>query len=203
MDNEEDRKLCVAVEAFEKLPRSGNPVGRQRWARISSFVASRNSKQCRDRWNCLTNGFSKRQGWSSVEDQKLIAAQATHGNAWVRIATEFPGRSDNMLKSRFRVLKQTKSNDKREPTGENSMIKEEEDACHEPQPTGMCTVEIPEIETHYNQEIHSVKIQEPCLKLTSEEEPVCVAENEADDLLAFSTFWLHSPKYVQTNSKDV
>jgi len=102
--NFEDQELISRVEDF--LEASGGKTSETRipWSGIADKVEGRNAKQCRDRWLALNKTQNKRI-WTMEEDLKLLRLYRMNGNRWVRIASEFRNRNDNMIKSRFRVLK--------------------------------------------------------------------------------------------------
>lgn len=85
---------------------TASPFNLQRrvsWLEVAKLVHGRTSKQCRDRWLSICPAVAKRE-WTKEEDQMLIELYKTYKNRWVKIATCFEGRNDNMIKSRFRAL---------------------------------------------------------------------------------------------------
>jgi len=110
---EEDNRLKAVLAVLKKGGKevAGPSVGglltseRQRisWALVAKQMKTRSAKQCRDRWNSICPGIKKKE-WTVEEDEKLLKFYRVYKNQWVKIATHFKDRNDNMLKSRFRSL---------------------------------------------------------------------------------------------------
>uniref|UniRef100_A0A7S2RMD4 Uncharacterized protein n=1 Tax=Mucochytrium quahogii TaxID=96639 RepID=A0A7S2RMD4_9STRA len=105
---EEDDLLKAAVEnARVNVPAKDGNIEKTRiiWSKVAEIVPCRSSKQCRDRFQCLS-GSSKKSNktWTRKEDRLLLVLHQEFQNRWVKIATYFEGRNDNMLKSRYRLL---------------------------------------------------------------------------------------------------
>jgi len=98
----EDKQLRTVVAELQR-PGATASDPKVSWSAVAKRIPTRSAKQCRDRWNSITPGIRKRE-WTQEEDELLLRLYAKHKNSWVRIAKEFNGRNDNMLKSRFRAL---------------------------------------------------------------------------------------------------
>mmetsp|Transcript_9994 Transcript_9994/g.16359 ORF Transcript_9994/g.16359 Transcript_9994/m.16359 type:complete len:185 (+) Transcript_9994:441-995(+) len=116
-NTEEDTLLMDAASNLAALVnRSGQVKVRVPWRKVSQEVPNRSPKQCRDRYNCLLvqsarndksiTSPSRKQSWKPEEDSLLLTMHEVYQNQWVKIAAYFPGRSDNMIKSRYRFLSQ-------------------------------------------------------------------------------------------------
>mmetsp|Transcript_27154 Transcript_27154/g.43623 ORF Transcript_27154/g.43623 Transcript_27154/m.43623 type:complete len:234 (-) Transcript_27154:231-932(-) len=101
----EDELLVKAIKSnkTEAFTCDGGKKTKINWKAVASEISGRTPKQCRDRWNCVGLGIHKK-AWTPEEDALLIRLQKIYNNQWVRIAKEFHGRNDNMIKSRFRLL---------------------------------------------------------------------------------------------------
>jgi hypothetical protein len=91
---EEDECLRSAVNAF----------GTDSWGKISTLVATRSGKQCRERWIGQLAPFVSKDSWTSAEDAVLHRQHAFNGNRWTAIAAELPGRSALQVKNRWNWL---------------------------------------------------------------------------------------------------
>jgi len=91
---DDDEKLRVLVERF----------GTNDWNTISSEIAGKNPRQCKERWlNYLSPGLNT-STWTAEEDSLLLAKYAELGCKWVQIAQFLPKRTDSMVKNRFNKL---------------------------------------------------------------------------------------------------
>lgn len=67
-------------------------------------MGSRTSKQCRERWcHHLSPAINKKK-FSAAEDAMLMGMLEIHGMKWSMIARHMPGRTEDMIRSRFKSL---------------------------------------------------------------------------------------------------
>jgi hypothetical protein len=91
---DEDQRLIDAVAAY----------GLNSWARISTLVPGRSSKQCRERWLGQLSPAVQKVNWTAEEDAVLFHGHSMHGNRWTIIAQLLPGRSAICVKNRWNWL---------------------------------------------------------------------------------------------------
>mmetsp|Transcript_18037 Transcript_18037/g.56493 ORF Transcript_18037/g.56493 Transcript_18037/m.56493 type:complete len:265 (-) Transcript_18037:200-994(-) len=88
---DEDARLLQAVTVH----------GPRLWDKIAAHVATRDARQCRDRWaHHLRPGVVKKP-WTREEDAKLDLFISSLGHRWSDISANMPGRSCNDVKNRF------------------------------------------------------------------------------------------------------
>ena len=90
----EDMMLMKAVQTY----------GIYQWENVALMVPCRNARQCRDRWCNFLDPSLNHNSWTEEEDTKLWQLFLKFGNKWVRIAKQFPNRTDGMIKNRWKVL---------------------------------------------------------------------------------------------------
>jgi len=83
----------------------------QDWMRIASQINGRTTKQCRERWKLSLDPTINREPWTIEEDTLLVDLHESFGNKWAEIKTQFRGRTDNAVKSRYKTLSKKSSSD--------------------------------------------------------------------------------------------
>lgn len=93
----EDKLLSELVGQFKSSPID--------WSHISQELGRRGVKkqarQARERWSNHLDPSLERDSLDSAQNRKLFELHSSAGNSWKRIASEFPGRSDNNIKNQF------------------------------------------------------------------------------------------------------
>lgn len=95
---EEDSRLVALVR---KLAVKGMI---KNWAGVANDVRGRTSKQCRERWFNHLDPSLKRGNYTAEEDRLIVEQQALLGNRWSVISGMLPGRTEDMVKIRFKAL---------------------------------------------------------------------------------------------------
>ena len=75
--------------------------GTKNWTKLASLLPGRIGKQCRERWRNHLDPANNHGAWTAEEDALLVELHKQYGNAWVKIAAQMPGRSDNSIKNRW------------------------------------------------------------------------------------------------------
>jgi len=101
---EEDAQLLRIVQQTQReYPGKGLS-----WITIAKGVFGRSAKQCRERYTLNLDPNIKREKFTLEEDDVLLLAYARLGSKWSKIKMELPGRTENMVKTRFKSLSRTK-----------------------------------------------------------------------------------------------
>ncbi|KAK4062510.1 uncharacterized protein Triagg1_9880 [Trichoderma aggressivum f. europaeum] len=95
----ESRKGPWSPEESHRLITLVRLMGPQDWVSIASYMASRNAKQCRERYHQNLDPSLRHDPISEDEARHIMDLYAKYGTAWARIAEHLPGRSDNAIKN--------------------------------------------------------------------------------------------------------
>lgn len=87
---EEDAKLLSLVRIF----------GANQWKVVSAAMVTRNSRQCRERYNNYLNPALRSDSWTQDEDEQLCQLIEKHGPRWSCIARNFGDRSVSAVRDR-------------------------------------------------------------------------------------------------------
>jgi hypothetical protein len=88
---DEDKKLIEWVKV----------EGPHKWSQCAELIPGRSGKQCRERWFNTLNPDVKKGNWTAEEDYNIFYLFSEYGSKWSKIATHFPGRTENSVKNRF------------------------------------------------------------------------------------------------------
>lgn len=78
--------------------------GPKNWGEVAVQIPGRTAKQCRERWCNHLDPRIKKGGWTPLEDEALVEAQAYLGKKWAQISKYLPGRTENAVKIRWKSL---------------------------------------------------------------------------------------------------
>ena len=92
---EEDKKLIELVSNH----------GTSDWLLISSKMHGRTCRQCRERWNNHLSPIINNNEFTFEEDRFILRKYFEIGPRWTAIAQLLDGRTDQMIKNRFYLLK--------------------------------------------------------------------------------------------------
>ncbi len=95
---EEDNLLLSAMDEVTK------EIGHVKWCLVAKRLPSRSPKQCRERFVYNLDPKISKAPWTIEEDAFLLFSQKHLGNAWARIASCLPGRTENSTKTRFKSI---------------------------------------------------------------------------------------------------
>ncbi|KAL7931227.1 hypothetical protein V8C35DRAFT_310729 [Trichoderma chlorosporum] len=95
----EPRKGPWSPEESHRLIALVRLMGPQDWVSIASYMASRNAKQCRERYHQNLDPNLRHDPITEEEARLIMDLYARYGTAWARIAEQLPGRSDNAIKN--------------------------------------------------------------------------------------------------------
>ncbi len=80
---EEDKQLKNLVDQYG-----------EKWAEIAKEMSGRTDLQCKQRYKQTLNPTIKHEKWTEKEDEQLKNLVDQHGENWVKIAKEMPGRTN-------------------------------------------------------------------------------------------------------------
>jgi Myb-like DNA-binding domain len=99
--SDEDEAIKVAISKY----RMGNYIP---FSTVASKIPGRNAKQIAQRWRCQLDPTISRGNFSKKEDILLIVCRLLKKLSFRQISERYMARSENQLRSRYFVLKQSK-----------------------------------------------------------------------------------------------
>jgi hypothetical protein len=79
-------------------------LGDRNWSEIERLMPGRTSRQCRERWNLYLSPSVSNATWTPEEDLVLIRLSQVVGPKWTVITKNFPRRTPNNVKNRYKQL---------------------------------------------------------------------------------------------------
>jgi hypothetical protein len=92
--HEEDLCLVALVEKY----------GTKNWPIVAQAMATRNIRQCRERWTNYLHPYLRTGSWTAEEDQRLEEKFAEYGTKWNKISKFFIHRAPLSLRNRHMAL---------------------------------------------------------------------------------------------------
>jgi hypothetical protein len=90
----EDMKLSSLVSVH----------GEDNWEIIAEQMPDRTRRQCSERWKHYLSPTVLKSRWTAEEDAELLRCFQQYGSQWKYLEAFFPGRKDNQLKNRHKLL---------------------------------------------------------------------------------------------------
>ncbi|KAI5967863.1 BAS1 [Candida margitis] len=112
---EEDSELANLVST--KLKQNGD-IELIDWEKIADKMSpdgSRKSKDCRKRWSNSLDPALRKGKWTPEEDELLVKAFQKFGSAWLKVAQEIKGRTDDQCAKRYVEVLDPKTKDRLKP----------------------------------------------------------------------------------------
>ena len=91
-------------EEDDKLRELVKKLGEQNWLMVSSYMKTRNSRQCKDRWFQYLSPNANVKPWTEEEELCLRYLVVELNGRWTEIAKRFPGRSDSQVRNKWRTI---------------------------------------------------------------------------------------------------
>jgi hypothetical protein len=95
------RRGRFTPEEDDRLRKLIAELGPNAWELVSESMPERTVRQCRDRWCSYLSDVNKDTPWMPEEDALLLRKIDEFGPHWVRIAQDFPNRSNLTIKRRW------------------------------------------------------------------------------------------------------
>ena len=112
---EEDAELSNLVS---KELEYGRDLESLDWDRIAETISPdglRKSKDCRKRWSNSLDPALRKGKWTPEEDDLLVKAFEKFGSAWLKVAQEIKGRTDDQCAKRYVEILDPKTKDRLKP----------------------------------------------------------------------------------------
>ena len=93
----------------ELLKELVSKYGADNWKRIASKMENRNSRQCKERWNCYLSPDINKSPWTDEEDRLLIKLYREIGSKWKIISSAFKNRTHISVRNRMKTLLKQKT----------------------------------------------------------------------------------------------
>jgi hypothetical protein len=78
--------------------------GEDNWGIIAEQMPNRTRRQCSERWKHYLSPTVLKSRWTAEEDAELLRCFQQYGSQWKQLEVFFPGRKDNQLKNRHKLL---------------------------------------------------------------------------------------------------
>lgn len=119
-------KMKFTPEEDAKLAKLVAMHGSKDWSKIAMHMGTRNSRQCRERWNNYVNPALRTEPWTDEEDRILQEKYNEYGARWNKIAKFFKNRGDNNIRNRYMMIKRRQMKGMKPPPQIPQEMKEKE-----------------------------------------------------------------------------
>lgn len=94
----------------EMLKKIVEEIGDSDWNEVAKLLPGRNARQCRDRWRGYIRPDLISSAWTAEEEYILMQKVAEVGPKWIYISQSLPGRSEAMIKNKWKSINEARSN---------------------------------------------------------------------------------------------
>jgi hypothetical protein len=99
-EDQEDKIILALVEEWY----AKNPDKKIDWNFVTTHLPGRNPKSVRERWKSNLDPRVNKEDFSIEEDRIVLSEQRVVGNQWAKIAKKLNGRTEHLVKTRWKSI---------------------------------------------------------------------------------------------------